>query len=224
MKPDKAPEFGHDDFAFEPVPGLPERLPKGEHILWQGRPSTWALARDALSVRVVAGYFVLLAAWRAIVVGGEASVVEALIAGSWLLAVGLVACGLLWVIALSQARAALYTITNKRVVMRVGAALNVTFNLPFRQIETAAADLRKDGTGTIALTLSGRNRISYLICWPHVRPWRMARCEPALRCIPDAEAVATILAEAAQNQLAQPVIERIDASVSDHGALGVPAE
>ena len=29
----------HDDFQIEPVPGLPERPPEGERILWQGRPN-----------------------------------------------------------------------------------------------------------------------------------------------------------------------------------------
>lgn len=199
---------GHDDFAFEPVPGLPEALPEGEEILWQGRPDTWALARDALSVRAVAVYFAILAVWRAVVVGGDAPLGEALIAGAWLVLVGAGACGLLYLVARSQAKATMYTITTKRVVMRVGAALNVTFNLPYKQIENAALALRKDGTGTVALTLTGRNRISYLICWPHVRPWRMAKCEPALRSIPDAERVARLLAEAAENLLATPMVAR----------------
>ncbi|MEO0720506.1 MAG: PH domain-containing protein, partial [Pseudomonadota bacterium] len=26
----------HDDFEIEPVSGLPEAPPEGEHILWQG--------------------------------------------------------------------------------------------------------------------------------------------------------------------------------------------
>jgi hypothetical protein len=29
----------HDDFQTEPVRGLPENLPEGEHILWQGHPT-----------------------------------------------------------------------------------------------------------------------------------------------------------------------------------------
>ena len=28
----------HDDFDFEPVRGLPQVLPKGERMLWQGAP------------------------------------------------------------------------------------------------------------------------------------------------------------------------------------------
>ena len=39
--------MSHDDFAFEPQVGLPERLPQTEVMLWQGRPSAWALVRDA---------------------------------------------------------------------------------------------------------------------------------------------------------------------------------
>lgn len=206
--------MSHDDFAFEPIPGLPARLPAGEEILWQGAPDVWALARDALSLRVVAGYFVLLAIWRAVVVAGAAPMSEALIAALWLVVVGAAACGLLYLFAWAQARATIYTITNKRVVMRIGAALSVTFNLPFRQISTAALDLRRDGTGAVALTLSGANRVSYLICWPHVRPWRMAKCEPTLRCIPDAARVARILADAAESQLAQPVLTRKPAAAA----------
>ena len=54
----------HDDFATEPVRGLPERPPVGEELLWQGRPDSLALARDAFKITWVAGYFVALAIWR----------------------------------------------------------------------------------------------------------------------------------------------------------------
>ena len=63
--------MAHDDFATEPVPGLPEKLPEGETILWQGRPDWWALTREALSLWWVMGYFALLAAWRFLSVMGE---------------------------------------------------------------------------------------------------------------------------------------------------------
>ena len=56
--------MSHDDFAFEPQRGLPERLPAGEHILWQGSPQPWRIAVEALSIKWIAGYFVLLAVWR----------------------------------------------------------------------------------------------------------------------------------------------------------------
>ena len=48
--------------------------------------------------------------------------------------VGLLLC----IVGYTQARATLYTITNRRVAMRIGAALTVTLNLPFTQIDNAA--------------------------------------------------------------------------------------
>jgi hypothetical protein len=54
-------------------------------------------------------------------------------------------------------------------------------------------------------------RLSYLLTWPHVRPWKMKHTQPALRCIPDARAIAAILAEAAETAVSEPVIEAIPA-------------
>lgn len=198
----------HDDFAVEPVRGLPEALPRGEEILWQGQPDWWALAKEALAVRWVAGYFVAFAVWRAVVAGATLPFWEAVRTGSPFLVMGAVACLLLVAIAWAQAKATVYTITNRRVAMRIGAALTITLNLPFKWIGAASLDLRRGGTGTIALRLIGSTRLSYLNTWPHVRPWRMAQTEPALRCIPDAARVARLLAEAAETRLAEPVIER----------------
>ncbi len=196
----------HDDFATEPVKGLPERPPEGEDILWQGRPKTWALARDALALYWVAGYFVLLAGWR-IVVGGAESSYELSTATPYLI-LGALCCAILLGIAFMQARATVYIITSKRVSMRIGAALILYYNLPFTQIGNANLDLRRDGTGTIALQLMGNERLSYTMTWPHVRPWRMTRTEPALRCIPDAASVAKILADAAETRVSVPQVTR----------------
>ena len=90
--------------------------------------------------------------------------------------------------------------------MRVGAALTLTLNLPFTKIASADLDVRKNGTGTIAITTRGDTRLSYLVLWPHVRPWKMNRTQPALRAIPDAGEVARILADAAETHVNQPVL------------------
>ena len=198
----------HDDFAVEPVPGLPEAPPKGEQVLWQGRPDTWALAREAFGVTWVAGYFVALAVWRAWVVAQTPGQVAAVLLPY--LAIGLVTCLILLGMAWVTARGTLYTLTTARVAMRIGAALTVTLNLPYRQIGTASLDLRRRGTGTIALQTLGDTRLAWLICWPHVRPWSMRRTQPALRCIPDAARVAQLLSDAAETRVSQPVIARVD--------------
>jgi hypothetical protein len=201
----------HDDFEIEPVKGLPERPPEGEVILWQGRPDWWALAREALNLHWVAAYFVGLALWRTLTLYDVTGWAYALRVSTPFLILGLIVCALLMVTAFVQARATVYTITNRRVAMRIGAALTVTLNLPYTQIANANLDLRKRGTGTIALELMGDTRLSYLVCWPHVRPWVIRRTQPALRCIPNAAEVASMLAEAAQARVSAPVISRRDA-------------
>jgi hypothetical protein len=199
--------MSHDDYAIEPVRGLPEAPPEGERILWQGRPKTWALACRALNLPWVAGYFGVLFAWRFISVSDQMPLDLAFAASVPFLILGAVACGLLLLVALVQARCTVYTLTNRRVAMRIGAALTVTLNLPYTRIANANLDLRRDGTGTIALQLEGPVKFGYLVCWPHVRPWHF-NTQPALRCIPDAERVAAILSEAAEARVSQPRIER----------------
>lgn len=188
-----------DPAASQPtIPGLPGKLPKGERVLWQGRPATWPLARDALSVKWIAVYFAIVALWRAGSLMDLMPVWAAASAAVPFVIAGVVVCGLLYLVALWQARSTVYTITTDRVVMQIGAALSLTLNLPYKQIAGADLDLRKDGTGTIALALKpSGTRLSYLVCWPHARPWRLNPAQPALRAIPDAEKVAGLLAEAA---------------------------
>ncbi|MEM9198771.1 MAG: photosynthetic complex putative assembly protein PuhB [Pseudomonadota bacterium] len=195
-----------DDFATEPVRGLPEAPPAGEQILWQGVPDWRRLAIEALALRWVGGYFAVLALWRGLAVGADAGLVHGILNAVPYLVLGLIVVGLLAGIAWLQARATVYTITNRRVAMRVGVALTVTLNLPYTHVAAADLDMRPGGTGTIALSLSENAKLSYLILWPHARPWAMRRPQPALRCVPDAERVAGILAEAARMRLNETAV------------------
>lgn len=187
----------HDDFEFEPILGLPEALPDQEEILWQGRPQAWALAKDALNIWWVMGYFALLGVWRFIAALDLMAMDQALAISVPFLVLGALCMALLYIVAYVQARTTVYTITNKRVAMRVGAALTLTLNIPFAQVENAAVARWKNGTGNIALKTSGETRISFLMLWPHARAWRFKHTEPTLRCIPDVETVSGILGQAA---------------------------
>lgn len=195
----------NDDFAFEPVPGLPERLPRDEMILWQGRPNWWSLTKSALAFWWITGYFAVLALWRFVALSDQGTLAQAALGAVPFIIAWAVVAALLMVTAYAQAKSAMYTLTNKRVVMRVGAALQVTFNLPYLQVANADLLRLRDGTGTIALELMGKNRVSYLVAWPHVRPWYF-RTRPALRCIDEPEKVAAIIAEHAAARVAEPKI------------------
>ncbi|QBF34227.1 photosynthetic complex putative assembly protein PuhB [Thalassococcus sp. S3] len=200
--------MSHDDFAVEPVKGLPEVPPENEEILWQGRPSTWAILRDALSLKWVVAYFAFLTGWRFVSVIDLMPLGQAIGASIPFVILGGIVVALLWLVAFVQARATVYTVTNRRVAMRVGAALTVTLNLPYTQIANAMLDLRRDGTGTIAFETLGETQLSYLTLWPHIRPWRMNPTQPALRGIPEAERIAALISDAAEARVSTPQVER----------------
>jgi hypothetical protein len=184
-----------NEHEFEPVPGLPETLPPGEHLLWQGAPRWQSLAISAFHARKVGLYFLALIALDAaasLAAGRPAGAVATSAAG--LVVLALAAVGLLALLAWLTARSTLYSITTRRLVMRFGVALPMSINLPFNVIESASMRTRKDGSSDLPLVLMRGSRIGYLITWPHVRPWQFARPQPMLRAIPDGERVAALLA------------------------------
>lgn len=180
-------------FDGEPIRGLPEPLPAGERMLWQGSPCWQTLARRALHADKIAIYVGLMLAWRA-----WTDLAAGTGLGATLTLVPLAALGVAIpvVMAWLSARTTVYTITDRRVVLRLGVALPMTLNLPLRMIASAALRVHKDGTGDIPLCLTEVDRISYILLWPHVRRWRFSRPEPMLRSIRDAADVAKILARA----------------------------
>jgi hypothetical protein len=213
-----APAHEHE---FEAAPGLPEALPTHEAQLWQGSPDALLLARQALHVDLVLVYFGALLAWRGIGSAYDgATLGQTLMAMAGMLPLIALALALLGSIAWLMARTTVYTITNKRVVMRVGVVLSITFNLPFAQIASAGwrARGKADGHGgDIVLNLAGSDRIAYLHLWPHVRPWQLKRTQPMLRGLSNAKAVAETLAtglqqaEAARHVLPLRAVGAVDA-------------
>ncbi len=196
----------HPDFKTEPVPGLPEHLPDGETILWQGRPVAGRLAWDALWLKWALAYFAVLIVWRVVASASLMSFGAALGTAIPLVVLAAVVAGVLYGIALWQAKSTLYTITTARVVMRIGAAVSMTLNLPLTKVTSAGVALRKDGSGTITLDMQSDERLSLFMLWPHNRPWRWNRPQPALRCVADAAAVADHLGHAADLVMSQPKV------------------
>ncbi len=184
------------DHAPEPIRGLPERPPPGETILWQGAPCWRSLNRRVFHARKVVVYFAILMAWSGISTWADgAAVTEAVQSALMLVPVLLVGLGLLALLAWLIGRTTVYTITNRRLVMRFGIALPMTINLPFSAVDTARLKAFNGGKGDISVVLNGSQRVGYAVLWPHVRPWRIGRPEPTMRSVPDAARVAEILAD-----------------------------
>ena len=213
-----------NEHEYEPIPGLPAHLPKGETILWQGAPDFKAFAREAMRVRVVAGYFGILAIWGiASRLSSHMPPYDVALATLKLAGMATVAIALLCLYAWLVARTTVYTITSRRVVMRFGVALPLTIQIAYPMIESAGLQTGPDGSGTIALTLLPGQRVGYLIVWPHARPWRLAKAQPALRCVPDGTAVAQILGRALAASAAQPAKAVADVAAPAGGRVHIPA-
>jgi hypothetical protein len=185
------------EYEFEAALGLPEPLPQDEVILWQGAPNWISMAKHVFRLQWLSLYFAVIVIWQAISVssseGGLAAGWSSVALAFFLAAIGLVLVGLL---AYWSATTTMYTLTNRRIVMRVGIVLTVTFNLPYKTLGSADLKLYKDGTGDIPMQIATEDKIAFFHLWPHVRPWRLATPEPMMRCVPNAKAVATILTEA----------------------------
>lgn len=181
----------HCDFLPEGTQrGLPGPLPTGERILWQGAPSTRGLWLRVFHAPLAGLWFAVCGIGVVAVAQNPAGTAAAL-AG----VLGL-ALALLGVLAFAAHRTTLYTVTNRRLVLQIGIALPVTYNLPFGQVESAELRLFGDGSGDVPLRLKPAARIAYLQLWPHARPWRVSRPEPMLRSVPGATEAAAILGRA----------------------------
>lgn len=203
----------HED---EPVWGLPDYLPDGEFIVWQGQPDWRRVAIEIFHVRKIAVYFLLLVAAHVgfQLTGGQSALMAAqgslflvLLGGSGLLILG--------ILARLYARTTIYTMTNRRLVLRFGVALPMMINIPWHKVDAAGLVRRTDKTGDILLTLARGEKMSYWMLWPHARPWRFSPVQPALRCLPD-------LATAGE-RLQSSITGQADAAVSSIDGNGADA-
>ncbi len=187
----------HDDFATEPIRGLPERVPPGEELLWQGAPEWRRAAWTIFPSRLVGIYFLAIAGWRCLdALDGSAPVGDVLISVLWL---GVPAAATFSIFALLGwliSRTTVYSITSRRLVIRAGIALPITTNVPFEVVQGAALKTYGDGSGDIPLTLLPSARVGYLVLWPHVRPWRFTPPQPMIRAVADGQRVADLLGAA----------------------------
>ena len=169
------------EYENEPIKGLPGFLPKDETILWQATPDWQSMARGVFHTRLVTGWFVIVA-MGAFMAGGTG-----ILGAAITLLVAALGLGMLAVLAYAQARSTVYTLTQKRLVMRFGVALPKCVNLPLAQI--VSADVKPAGAGhcDVALRVAGRFPLGWLQMWPHVRAWKINDPQPMLRGIRESD-------------------------------------
>ncbi|WP_432199719.1 photosynthetic complex putative assembly protein PuhB [Erythrobacter sp. W53] len=190
------------EYDHEPVRGLPEELPEDEYMIWQDAPDWKRMVASALHIRLALLYFSIIAGTA--LLGGNPGTAGVMV----LFAIAVTSFFALY--AYGVGRTCVYTLTNKRIVMRVGVALNKCINIPLSEIETANLKLTGGGAGNIVLSLKGMPRMGYTMLWPHARSLRLVRPQPMLRAVPDAAKVARLLFEA--TVLVQPVTKKAEAA------------
>ncbi len=202
--------------------GLPEMLPEGERIVWQGAPSPWRLTAECLKARWIMVWCALLALWRGGAALADGTMADAARVVATYALIGAAAVAILYLCGAVMARSTVYTLTNRRVVMRIGAALTVTLQVPFSRIGSADYAAGPGGTGTISFVPIGDGKLGTLALWPHCRPWAK-RAQPAFRAIPDAAYVAGLVGDLATG--GAPMARPSAAPARSHPAAGlVPAE
>ncbi len=183
---------------------LPGDVPAGEQILWHGRPRWIGLARRAYRGDFIAAYFVVLTVWNIYSITGQSGWRAAALVAAKTLGLGAAALALIALLSFLAARTTLYVVTSRRLVLKIGVALPIFINVPFRRIVSADARLYGGGTGDISVALPSDERVSYFVLWPHARPLHFANPKPSLRCVPDAADVARTLGRALREAAGQP--------------------
>ncbi|MBV7266381.1 PH domain-containing protein [Erythrobacter sp. WH131] len=206
-----------------------------ERVLWQGRPDLPVLARTAFHTRTVAIYFAGLVAISLVFGNTSAAIVCTVL--------GVAAIAILQGLAWQSARSTLYILTDARLIMRIGMAIETRINIPLKHIGAAHLNDRGKGRGDIALELNGERMLGNLLLWPHARPWKFTKPQPMLRAIPDAASVASMLSDACANfsaiernlteikeeragtgqQVNGPAAPAHNGAVQDRGFEGAPA-
>jgi hypothetical protein len=159
-----------------------------ETVLWKGRPDRSLLAVGAFHIRSFGLYMAALV----IIALAMGNTNAALVAGG----LGLALIALLSLLAWASARTTLYILTDARLIMRIGMAIETRINIPLKQIKAAHLRPRAGGHGDIAFELEGERLLGTLLLWPHVRPGHYAHPQPMLRAVPEAAGLAHLIAEA----------------------------
>ena len=205
---------------------LPQDIPAGERILWHGRPRWVSLARRAYRGDLIAAYFLALTTWNVVSAARDSGLSAAALVATKTLGAGTAALTLIALLSFASARTTLYVLTSRRLVLKVGVALPIFINLPFKQIASAAARIYSDGTGDIPVALSTSQRVAYFALWPHARPFHFAHPQPSLRSIANAALVADTLSRALREAAGQTegAAARAASEVPGHnaGSLALP--
>ena len=216
--------MGMTEYEDEPVEGLPDFLPEGETMVWQGRPTVAAMARRVFFIPHLALYFGLLIAGHTVYRLME-GVSAAQVMGTFVWQAGHAATVLVLLAWLARCYAAsvMYTLTSERLVIRSGVALPMMVNIPIEQITAADMRVYRDGTGDIVLTPVADRKLHWVLLWPNVSAWYSRPIRPLLRGLAEPHRAADAFAAVASQHYQVTAGEQVAVPVRVHtGGAAVP--
>ncbi|MEM6659735.1 MAG: photosynthetic complex putative assembly protein PuhB [Pseudomonadota bacterium] len=164
-----------------------------ETVLWTGRPSAFALAREVFLVDWVVVYFSIIAVWTLLRQpnGAEDASLFPYVASLFVLCA--VAVLLLIGTAFLVTRVSGYYITDRRIVFAVGLVRAVTVSIPLNRISHADIAHASFGTTTFVFRTEPDLAYSRFQLWPHVLRYDRAVYQPAMRCLkPDMQLISRL--------------------------------
>ncbi|MEM7527470.1 MAG: photosynthetic complex putative assembly protein PuhB [Pseudomonadota bacterium] len=203
-----------------PCGASPRCSPKASRCCGKARPSWKALALRGVATKFVMGWLAIIVAWKiSALIGGTLTLVEAARLLLMQLCLAAVAVGIFAGIAYATAEQTIYTITNRRVVLRFGLMMDLSVNLPFTQIGKLDLRRHRDGTGDLVLGLQGDLQgLSIIHIWPNSLPWHWFSPTPMLRALPEPDHAGQILADALKADL----VRRGDGALAEPDARPTP--
>ena len=182
---------------FEAPKNILDAIPDGESILWKGKPSLWGFSWNLFGLKWITAYLCILS---------MVAIVRVFVSDFYsafymdflpFFASGVFASIILFGLAAVQTYSTVYVITEKRVIIKTGAALSFLISMPFKKIKGVNLQKRRGSIGTISFELFSEKRVPYTSCWPSVRPWKFKKTQPAFSCVGSVDEVATILRKTA---------------------------
>ena len=181
---------------FEPPKDVSNAIPSDERVLWQGRPSFWGLSWHIYAIKWIFLYVTILL----LVLVARLGVTDFGTAFKYdffpFFVSGFLSTTFLLILSAIQVYHSVYVITEKRIIIKNGAALAFMISVPFKKIVAVNLQKRLVGVGTISFELSSDKRVPYISCWPSVRPWFFKRTQPAFACISGVEDVGILIKDA----------------------------
>ena len=160
---------------FEAPKNILDAIPDGESILWKGKPSLWGFSWNLFGLKWIAAYLFILLMVSILRVFVSDFYTAFFVDFLPFFSSGVFASIILFGLAAVQTFSTVYVITEKRVIIKTGAALSFLISMPFKKIKGINLQKRRGSIGTISFELFSEKRVPYTSCWPSVRPWKFKK-------------------------------------------------